>query len=577
MLRPTYIDNLPNNLVDLYSQAETDIIIDIARRLTTYDFFIPSAEHQFRKLQDMGLLYDEILKKLTATTGIAKEQLESLIKEAGAETLKHDDSIYRKAGKTPTPLDSNPAMQLTLAAGIKKTNSLFENLTRTTANTATKQFENALDRIYMQITSGAFDYNSSIRMVVKDLASKGVATVQYSSGHIDYMEVAVRRATVTGVNQTAAKLQEARADEMGSDLVETTAHAGARPEHQLWQGKIFSRSGKHPKYPDFVSSTGYGTGEGLCGWNCRHNFFPYFEGISEPAYNKAELEEMNAKNYTYNGQAMTEYEATQRQRHIERQIRKWKREYAGMEAVGMPTDESISKISAWQRTQKDFIKQTGLKRQTEREQIPEFGKSQAGKVSASIKNSASKSGKGSIIDNNKVGLKDNADQNFEKAFNKAVDHGKKTGNECLLWLDANGMEVVKVATGNKDSVAINQETIDYLMSAKENTVISLHNHPKSSAFSPEDINIACHFKAVKEMRVIGHDGTKYYLEIGEGDRPSMNEIRKEYEEAKNKTHDKYYKIFIETGDTAATWKEHSNEINEAIAKKFKWNYRREIE
>lgn len=388
MLKPKYIEQLPDNLVELYSQGERDIIVDMVRRITTYDFFIPAAEYQFQKLQDRGILYDEIIKKLFSVSNISSEQIKLLIKEAGAEALKEDDSIYRKAGLKPTPLDSNAALQAILAAGIEKTNGLFQNLTRTTANTATKQFERALDRAYMQVTSGAFDYNSAIRIAVKELCNKGVAVVDYPSGHVDYMEVAVRRATLTGVNQTAAKLQDGRANEMGADLVETTAHAGARPEHAVWQGKIFSRSGTHSKYPDFVTSTDYGTGAGLCGWNCRHNFFPYFEGISEPAYSKAELSEMNAKNYTYNGQDMTEYEATQKQRYIERQIRKWKREYAGMEAAALPTDEATTKIAAWQRMQKDFIKQTGLKRQTQREQISEFGKSSAQKAKWSEKKKA---------------------------------------------------------------------------------------------------------------------------------------------------------------------------------------------
>lgn len=375
MLSPTYIDKLPDNLVDLYSQAEIDIIIDIARRITTYDFFIPSAEYQFKKSQDMGLLYNEILKKLTATTGIAKEQLESLIKEAGTEALKFDDSLYRKAGKTPTPLDSNPAMQLTLNAGIQKTKGLFENLTSTTANTATKQFEKALDRAYMQITSGAFDYNSSIRMALKDLCRKGIAVVEYPSGHVDYIETAVRRATITGVNQTTGVLQEQRADELDSDLVEVTAHAGARntgegaANHASWQGKIYSRSGKSKKYPSLVAVTGYGTGEGLKGWNCRHDFFPYIEGVSEEEYSNKVLKKMEAKKYTYNGQKINEYEATQKQRYIERQIRRWKREEEAMKAMDMPTEESKAKVKEWQGIQRDFIKQTGLKRQYDREQI----------------------------------------------------------------------------------------------------------------------------------------------------------------------------------------------------------------
>lgn len=369
MLRPNYIDNLPDALVELYAQAEIDILADMARRISTYDYFIPAAEFQFRKLQEMGLLHDEILKKLSAMTGITTQELKDLIEEAGAVTLKADDSIYRKAGLKPTPLDASPALQAVIAAGIENTSGLFRNLTRTTANTAAKQFEDALDRAYLQITTGAFDYNSAIRSAVKDLSTKGVAVIQYPSGHTDYMEVAVRRAVVTGVNQTAGKLQDARAEEMNCDLVETTAHAGARPEHAIWQGQIFSRSGTHPKYPDFVQSTGYGTGPGILGYNCRHNYFPFIEGVSEPAYSKAALDEMNAPKYEYNGQKLTEYEATQQQRHIERQIRRWKREEAGMKAAGLSTDEAAAKVAKWQGYQRDFIKQTGLKRQYDREQI----------------------------------------------------------------------------------------------------------------------------------------------------------------------------------------------------------------
>jgi hypothetical protein len=165
-------------------------------------------------------------------------------------------------------------------------------------------------------------------------------------------------------------------DEMGCDLVETSAHAGARPSHAVWQGKIFSRSGRHPKYPHFATATGYGTGEGLGGWNCRHSFFPYFEGM-EPTYTKEELKDMNAKKYEYNGKKLTEYEATQIQRYIERNIRRWKREFKAMEAAGQPTDEAAAKIRSWQERQKDFIRQTGLKRQYDRENIAEYGRKEA--------------------------------------------------------------------------------------------------------------------------------------------------------------------------------------------------------
>ncbi|HOB36733.1 MAG TPA: hypothetical protein PKJ02_04550 [Candidatus Avimonas sp.] len=193
--------------------------------------------------------------------------------------------------------------------------------------------------------------------------------------------LAVRRAVVTGVNATALKLQETLMDEMGCDLVETSAHAGARPSHAVWQGKIFGRSGTHPKYPSLVEGTGYGTGEGLGGWNCRHSIMPFFEG-QERTYTQSELDKMNAPKYEHNGEKLSEYEATQKQRYIERQIRRWKREYKAMEAAGLPTNEAAAKLNQWRRKMDDFIEQTGLKRQPEREEIVGFGRSEAAKAVA---------------------------------------------------------------------------------------------------------------------------------------------------------------------------------------------------
>jgi hypothetical protein len=380
MLKPKYLEDLPQGMVELYSQAEMDILADMARRISTYDYFIPSAAFQYQKLIEMGNFHNFIIQALAARTGKTGREIELLMVEAGQKALAFDDAIYRKAGLDPLSLAQSPSLQAVLRTGIDKTNGLFDNLTRTTAKTATGQFERALDQAYMQITSGAFDRTSAIRNTVKDLAENGVASIEYPKGRTAYIEVAVRRATLTGVNQTALKLQDARADEMGCDLVETSAHAGARPEHAEWQGKVYSRSGTHPKYPDFVSSTGYGTGAGLGGWNCRHNWYPFYEGISEPAYSQQELARMNAKTITYNGEKLSEYEASQVQRKIERNTRRWKREYKAMEAAGLHTEESAAKISHWQGVQKDFTRQTGFKRQGDREQIPSFGRSEAAKA-----------------------------------------------------------------------------------------------------------------------------------------------------------------------------------------------------
>lgn len=366
MLTPKQLEHCPDGMVELYAQLESDILADMARRIATYDYFIPSAQWQFEKQKELGNLSKDIIKTLSRATGKSEDELRRLMSQAGAEALAADDEIYRTAGKEPPPVNQSKALLAVLNAAYKKNDKLFKNLTKTTARTATGQFEAALDRAHLQIMSGAFDQNTAIRNAVKNLSKQGIGAVKYPSGHTDTIEAAVRRATVTGVNQTCIQLQLARAEEMGCDLVETSAHGGARPEHAVWQGRVFSLSGEHGKYPDFYKSTGYGTGAGLGGWNCRHSFSPFFEGISKPAYSEAELKDYEAKKYSYNGVKMTEYEASQKQRYIERQKRRWKRENAAMAAAGLDTSESAAKIAKWSAIEKDFCRQTGLKRQAER-------------------------------------------------------------------------------------------------------------------------------------------------------------------------------------------------------------------
>lgn len=384
MLTPKYLEGLPDTLVALYGQAESDILADMARRISTYNYWIPAAEHQNKMLQEMGATQDYVFARLAELTGKSRKEIKRLFEEGTGKALKSDREIYQAGGLKPPALETSEPLQTVLNAGLKQTNNAFRNLTRTTAQGAYEQFGAALDRAWLQINTGGFDSNTAIRLAIKGLSAEGVRTVAYNSGKRDNIEVAVRRAIVTGVNQTSLRAQWTLADEMDCDLVEVTAHAGARPSHAVWQGGIYSRSGKSQKYPDFVSTTGYGSGEGLGGWNCRHNFFPYIDGSSR-AYTKKQLDEYNKKKYEYNGEKLSEYEASQKQRQMERQIRRWKREYVAMDAAGLDTTESAVKISKWQAKERDFLKRTGLKRQNDREQIADYGKSEAAKVIGAVK------------------------------------------------------------------------------------------------------------------------------------------------------------------------------------------------
>lgn len=369
MLSPLQLEQLPQSVVKLYEQVEVEILVDMAQRISAKNYFIPAAQWQYQKLIEMGNVHSDILKSLSALTGSTSNELETLLKQAGQQTLKYDDAIYKKAGVNLPLFSVDENLLKILKSGLKNTKGLFQNLTGTTAKTATKQFEDALDLAWLKVYSGAFDATTAIRSAIKQLAGKGIQSIRYPGGRTDAIDTSVRRAVLTGINQTALRLQWARADEAECDLVEVTAHGGARPEHAVWQGQIFSRSGKHSRYPEFASSTGYGTGAGLGGWNCRHSFYPFYDGFSTPNYTPEELEQLNAPRIKYDGKMLTEYEASQQQRYIERQLRRWKREKAAMNAAGLDTAESAAKIRSWKNTQKSFIEQTGFKRQYDREQI----------------------------------------------------------------------------------------------------------------------------------------------------------------------------------------------------------------
>jgi hypothetical protein len=366
MLSADYLNVLGDDLVSMYADYELSVITDIARRLAKMGTVTSTAAWQAQRLTESGMLYESVVKELSKITGKSETELRRLFKDAGVRAIRYDDKIYKAAGLNPPPFNLSPAMTRVLMAGLQKTGGVINNMTMTTALDAQQKFINAADLAYMQVSQGAMGYQQAIRVAVKDIGASGLE-IRYPNGHTDKLDVAMRRTVLTGVNQTAGKLQEVRADEMDSDLVQTSAHIGARPSHQIWQGLVFSRSGK--KYPDFVESTGYGSGEGLCGWNCRHSFYPFFEGLSQSAYSDAELERYIDKTVVYNGQEMSFYDATQQQRAIERKIRYWKRQEEALKAANESAEQETARVRAWQATMRDFVKQTKIVRQRFREQI----------------------------------------------------------------------------------------------------------------------------------------------------------------------------------------------------------------
>ena len=386
MLPPSYLDRMPDAFVQLWQQVEEQILQDVARRIGKMDAVTPTANWQLWRYQQTEALRNDVVKLLAKYTGKSETAIRKLLLQAATEAMEREDAIYYHYGMEPPPFEENAALNNLLDAGARQTCGTWQNLTATTANTVTVAFERTLDAAWLKVSTGAFDYKTAVKQAVDSLADE-MPMVTYPSGHTDSIEVAARRAVLTGVNQTTGKLQVARMDEMGCEFVETTAHGGARPSHAEWQGRRFHRGGavdyKGKHYPDFEAATGYGTGAGLCGWNCRHTFFAVFPELGDPPqWTQEQLRELNARDIEWNGKKYTAYEISQMQRARERNVRRWKKRYLAEDAAGLDTTDSAVRLRAARQSLAEFAQATGGRVDSARVSVPKFGRSEASRASA---------------------------------------------------------------------------------------------------------------------------------------------------------------------------------------------------
>lgn len=395
-----------DRIISLYQQLEEDILSAIVRRMLKMGYVSDAAKHQIEVLQAAGLLYDDIIQLIADRTDASTAQVKALFEDAGVQTVAIDNDIYEAAGEIPVDIRQDDSMKQVLEAGYKKTLGTMQNLVRTTANNAQTAFIQMCDRIYMQVASGAFSYQEAIRFALRELADTG-AYITYPTGHTDRLDVAVRRCVLTGVSQTAAAVAKQQAENADCKYMELTAHSGARPEHAKWQGQLVLIKGKRTKlYIDglkvfTLSEIGYGEGAGFKGWNCRHNWHPYYVGYSTPNYTQEELKKLDEPCIPYNGKLYTEYEISQMQRAGERKVRAWKRRcITAQEGVNSAIDDvtkaaaqaeyskSAVHLKANEEKLKDFCKQTGQDRDRFREQVYGFGRSEAQRAVQAAKKAA---------------------------------------------------------------------------------------------------------------------------------------------------------------------------------------------
>lgn len=338
MLTPEYLASCTDYLLGMYDALNQALAEDIARRIVKTGKMTDSAKWQVKQLRENGELMQDIVKDVARISGKSEAEVKRIFQDSARKGVRYDAQPLLKAGYD-IDLKLSPAMNQVLEAAIAKTNGDIKNLTMTTGSTAGGAYLEATNKAYMKVTSGGFSYYEAIRQAIKESAQDG-SYVLYGKGHHSQLDVAIRRSVLTGVNQTAGKLTELYAEDMDVEYYETTAHVGARPSHAEWQGRVFKIHGSSPDYPNFEESTGYGTGAGLCGWNCRHSFYPFWPGISKPRYSKETLADYDKAKYEYNGNMLTDYECSQIQRAMEREIRSIKRVLASYDAALKETTNS---------------------------------------------------------------------------------------------------------------------------------------------------------------------------------------------------------------------------------------------
>ena len=352
-LTPEQLKNIPENIVQLYRDLEEFIIDDIARRIAKTGQLTETAKWQLERAKDLSM--DDIEKEIQRVLGLANKDIENTFKQSALTSIQAENKIYEEAVKKQIKIKGNSNLEKLLEAAIKQTKGELKNISQSLGfaqivngkivyKDIAKFYQDSVDLALMQVNSGVLNSNEAIKQAVKKLADSGLRTVDYENGWSNRVDVAVRRAVVTGSNQMCHKMTELTMKELECEFVETTAHAGARPDHQEWQGQVFCYKGKSDKYPDFVSSTGYGTGEGLAGYNCRHSFSPFFPGISKRAYSEEHLNNIDPEPFEYDGKTYTYYEALQRQRKLETSIRQKKRELITYNAAGLKDDFNNSSI-----------------------------------------------------------------------------------------------------------------------------------------------------------------------------------------------------------------------------------------
>lgn len=540
MFTPTEIEALPSAMEQLYRSLQLNIMSDLTERLKANgEEIISAADWQINRLYELGVSKDEIDSLIQSTLNVSDDEIDRIYDEVVKSGYARNEELYTSKGKEYIPYAENKQLQQLVKAVKNQTKSEYRNITgslgfavRNADNTLSFTpladfYQRTLDNGLMQIASGAVDYNTVLKKAVKAMTDSGLRTVDYASGWSNRVDVAARRALMTGFNQVVAKVNEDNAEQLGTECFEVSYHRGARPTHQVWQGRVYSKK-------ELETVCGLGTVTGLCGANCYHSYSPFMKGIDTPTYSEEELDRMNEEENTpkeYNGKEYTAYEAQQRQRRLETAMRA-DRQKIELLTQGGADDDTITGAKAKYFQRQDeyvkFSKAMNLPQQWER--ITVDGKNalgsklpkKAGNVNKITAESVAKSGKSGII---KEKSKKPITPITDKAISRIpkVDIEGYTEEQCLeiqkqhkellkFSKEQNENKEVAFVLKNDVSKMITEpikgtdEKIDFGSALQGKDLFVMHNHPRNSSYSLNDIIEFIKNDSIKTFTIVKNDG-----------------------------------------------------------------------
>ena len=540
MFTPTEIEALPSAMEQLYRSLQLNIMSDLTKRLKANGEEITSAaDWQINRLYELGVSKDEIDSLIQSTLDVSDDEIDRIYDEVVKSGYARNEELYTSKGKEYIPYAENKQLQQLVKAVKNQTKSEYRNITgslgfavRNADNTLSFTpladfYQRTLDNGLMQITSGAVDYNTVLKKAVKAMTDSGLRTVDYASGWSNRVDVAVRRALMTGFNQVVAKVNEDNAEQLGTEYFEGSYHRGARPTHQVWQGRVYSKK-------ELETVCGLGTVTGLCGANCYHSYSPFIKGVDKPTYSDEELDRMNEEENTpkeYNGRQYTAYEAQQKQRQLETAMRADRQKIELLTQGGADYDTITGAKAKYFQRQDEYVKFSkamNLPQQWER--ITVNGKNALGSklpkkaesVNRITAESVAKSGKSGII---KEKSKKPITPITDKAISRIpkVDIEGYTEEQCLE-IQKQHKELLKFSKEQNDNKEVafvlkndvskmitepikgTDEKIDFGSALQGKDLFVMHNHPRNSSYSLNDIIEFIKNDSIKTFTIVKNNG-----------------------------------------------------------------------